>query len=302
VLKNWTHGHGYLLLLIPVASLFFIGGPAATALPVEKYAWNLGHIAFFIVATLAFAHFRPVRSNRDVYIFLAAVFGISIFIEVIQRFTGRDFSSVDILRNLAGAVLTLFFIARKYLKGILIGFFGFVLALDLTGFTYTAVTDYKMQSRAPIVENFESLGTLLYWEGNIEQASENRLAGQFAGKVTLAANVPFPGVNQAPVLADWAGYESVEFNIHNSALHPLSVTIRINDKAHELSDQDYDDRFNRNFELANGWNQIDIPLNDIQQAPTTREMDLTQIYRVGIFSGTLEQPVTLTFDEIKLTK
>jgi len=288
------------LLLLAVTPLFFIGGPSAAALPVIRYGWNLGHILFFFLATGLYCLFRPIKSWQQVSLVLVGILAVSLLVELIQSQVGREFSSQDMLRNLVGATLALFWQARPHLHPSLSSFATLLLLLDLSGFAWTAQTDWHIQRQAPIIEDFERTAALPYWQGPIEQSQDLVIAGRYSGQAALQAGA-FSGVSLAPTLTNWTGYSRLEMQVHNPSNRLRMLTIRINDRAHEVSAQDYDDRYNHSIELTPGWNRIVVPLAQVQSAPATRAMAMDQIYRLGLFFAQLDQPVRLTLDDIRLS-
>jgi len=76
--------------------------------------------------------------------------------------------------------------------------------------------------------------------------------------------------------------------------------VRINDKEHFSNGQFYSDRFNRQFILSSGWNNIDIAIDDIRNAPKTRVMNLRAIGNLGIFTVNLKHPRLIYIDDVRL--
>lgn len=299
MVNHRIRAHWLSLAIVPMTLLFFMGGPNAVALPVERYAWNLGHIAFFSLATLTFISYRPIRSTRDIIGLVAAVICLSIAIESIQRFIGRDFSLHDILRNVGGTLLTLFMVARRALPYILWGLGGVILSVDAVGFSSTALLDYQQQTRAPLMDDFEDARFLRFWSSNLSLTPSPRLSGDSAGKVIFQP-ARFSGVTLSPILANWSDFTSLELNIHNPQLNTLRIIIRINDQQHEFSEQLHNDRYNHGFDLEPGWNRVSIPLDELRMAPKNRDMDLTKIHKLGLFFTDLTSTTELTFDDFTL--
>ena len=299
-LKNTVKRYWLALLLLPVASLFFIGGPNGVAAPFLRYAWNMGHIAFFVVATVAYSHFRPFKSTLQVFYYLASVLILSFIIEGAQSTFGRSMSTMDILRNLIGCALALWFVARPFLHISVISFLSFVLAIDLAGLAAAGYTDFLIQTRKPIVEDFESEFSIARWNGNLVSSTEHVFAGQYSGKVIFLPS-KYPTVMLFPTLQDWTGYTRFEMTIFNPENEPMDINIRLHDKMHALSSaQQYNDRFNAVFELQSGWNTLSYRLEDIQNAPTSRAIDMNAIYALGLFLHDTQSTTELYFDEFIL--
>ncbi len=89
-------------------------------------------------------------------------------------------------------------------------------------------------------------------------------------------------------------------SIFNSTQEPLKVTLRIHDYRHIKSEQLYFDRFNRQFILSHGWNDIDVPIEEIRNAPRNRIMDLQAVKDVTIFASRLRTPKVIYIDDVRL--
>jgi hypothetical protein len=75
------------------------------------------------------------------------------------------------------------------------------------------------------------------------------------------------------------------------------MTLRIHDRWHT---QEYRDRYNREFVIPPGVNQIRVPVGQIAGAPAGRRMDLAAIDGVGMFVVRPESNFVLYFDNFRL--
>ncbi len=292
--------HWSLLLLLPVVSLFFIGGPDGLAMPWLRYAWNMGHIVFFAAATVVYSQFQPFKSTLQVFSYLAFVLVLSFFIEGVQRVIGRSMSAMDILRNLVGCALALWFVARAHLHISTISFLGFVLIVDLGGFAMAGYTDYLQQNRKPIIEDFESEFSVARWGGNLATSEKHVLQGRFSGRADFEPG-NYATLMLTPTLLDWSGYRKLEMNLFNPTSAELSMTVRIHDQEHARSTtQAHNDRFNQSLVLTPGWNNFVFSIDDIIHAPKNRTMDVENMFALGIFFSQLQQYQTLYLDQFQL--
>jgi hypothetical protein len=101
-------------------------------------------------------------------------------------------------------------------------------------------------------------------------------------------NIVFPG--KAFVSSDmmgfvqsWNGYQNLVLEVNNPSAKEFLLTLRISDKQHELSDQNYNDRFNRRLLLLPGENRIQVSLTEIENSPAERKMDMDEIYLLMLF-------------------
>lgn len=291
----------FTLLLLSLTSFFFVGrsDSSMVVLPWLRDLWNLAHIGFFALTTLAVHWFRAFRSSRDVLIYLGVVVVVSVLIEAAQMLVGRDLSILDLLRNVTGAVVALLLLAKQHLHRTLLYLFLCFLFADLTGFAVTAYTDAVQQTRKPVIENFENAFVFARWRGNIERSSELVTEGDYSGKITLRST-RFSGVSLEAPLTDWSTYNLLTLDVHNPHEQSIFLTLRIDDVEHQHSGLRYSDRFNRTIDIPPGWSNIEVALEDIINAPESRALDITQIDGFRLFVADATEGLTLHIDNIKL--
>jgi hypothetical protein len=99
---------------------------------------------------------------------------------------------------------------------------------------------------------------------------------------------------------DWTSARTLIISLYNPDASPLQITCRIHDLQHMDGNEEYADRFNRSFLLMQGWNQIEIDLNEVKAGPASRNMDMSRIRGLGIFVIALPAPRILYVDEVRL--
>lgn len=289
-----------LALVLPATALLFVGGPFDLNLPSYRYLWNMGHVVFFATLTLLFHSLRPITSRRSALQLLAGVTLISLLIEAIQTVIGRSFSLLDLMRNLIGTVAVLWLINRRLIPGPVTLLFALVFAADLTGLAFAGWRDFQIQSRAPILENFEQRPLLSRWKGQLERNETIVREGRRSSKITYKPG-KYSTVYMAAPLRDWQGYQALAFSIFNPSDEEWLLTLRIHDEEHELSGVfAYHDRFHQSLLLKPGWNDIEISLQAIIDAPRDRDMDISKVAQLQWFFTDLEQTRTLYLDNIRL--
>jgi hypothetical protein len=87
---------------------------------------------------------------------------------------------------------------------------------------------------------------------------------------------------------------------YNPSSEPLNLNVRIHDRAHETNYL-FRDRFNLSIQLQPGWTDLEIPLNDVKNAPRDREMNMRQISNLMVFTSRLTSEITLYIDNIYLS-
>ncbi len=108
---------------------------------------------------------------------------------------------------------------------------------------------------------------------------------------------PWPGVSMHEPYPDWSGFTTLRFDVYSELSHPVDLILRIDDINHN---NQYRDRFNRTFSVQPGLNQIAVPLSDVRNAPSGRDLDLQEITQMILFSRRPEKPFTLYLSDIWL--
>jgi hypothetical protein len=78
---------------------------------------------------------------------------------------------------------------------------------------------------------------------------------------------------------------------------PQLIVIRIDDLYHN---NEHSDRFNKAINIVLGLNHINIPLDDIRQAPVGRELDLRAIKTLLLFAVNPPKAFSLYQDNFRL--
>jgi len=107
----------------------------------------------------------------------------------------------------------------------------------------------------------------------------------------------YPGIRIEEPYPDWRGYTYFQLDIFSDLSTPQPIAIRIDDFHHN---NEYADRFNKALTISPGFNQIQIPLDDIRQAPVGRELDLSAIKIVLLFSVNPPKEFSLYVDNFRL--
>ena len=107
----------------------------------------------------------------------------------------------------------------------------------------------------------------------------------------------YPGIYLEEPYPDWRKYTYLQFDIYSELSGPQPIGIRIDDTYHTTQ---YENRFNRRIMISPGLNHIQIPLDDIRQAPVGRKMDLAAIRKVLLFAVNPSEKFSLYFDSIRL--
>ena len=296
-----------LLILFAVLPLFFV---PLNQDPMGPFAQlNIfGHFVFFALLAWVLTRLPAVAGLsifRQIALVIVAVTILGGSVELIQEYFGRTASWKDFGVNLTGALFGLLFLApgRIRLPWIMLRAGQvMVLALCLFLFSNPVITlwDMRQASRQfPVLGDFETrLETRRWSSGKIDQ--EFARHGQASLKVPLETGRKYTGTTMLRSFGDWTGYTFLGFSIHNPDLDPLFLTVSIRDHEHFHRGGEYNDRFNRSFRIDQGWNDIRVPIQDIENAPAERTLELDSLSELIFFTTELDQPRIIHLDHVRL--
>lgn len=291
--------------IVLITPFFFIGGPGWTDGPLYKSAWNLGHILFFALLTLAVQPWR-IWTGRTLWgVTTLAVLLVGLGIELLQYGTSRQMDWQDIFRNLLGlwAILAIRPLASHISHSRLTTWslriiVGALLVAEAAATAGVAIQQYKVSQLLPALYDFSQPDPSPFWNGAIvpddstdSPQSDLRLSLSTA-RYSGASLHNFPG--------DWRGYEQLILSLYNPQDHPLPMTLRINDIKHDQGDNAYSDRFNTRLVLSPGPNNFHLDLDRIRNAPAGRAMDMHEVRRLMLFASGLTEPKTVYLRDIRL--
>lgn len=265
------------------------------------HIWNFGHIAFF--CALGFAVFRKAPATPFSYhslIVLLMLFALGICVELLQYFVGRNASLQDVLYNGLGllAGYSLVFVRRNIVTR-------YLLTAVLSGIIFLhlpAIQDFMDEREAhksfPILADFKKPGQLsrFHFKNAHAKLANSRLHIGFSPNVY--ANVEllfFP--------RSWSEFNTLNLKVFTPAGPPLPLSCRIHDQLHSNSDeQHYDDRFNQRFIIPEGNHSITIDLQEVEEAPKNRAMDMHAIKALVCFTDHVSEYKKLRIEKIWLSK
>lgn len=303
--SHW-HSRDLLLLLILIAApLFFIGGPDWLAPPVIRALWNQGHWLFFACLLFWWQARWKLSHPRQWLLATLAVLVLSAVIEGTQTLVGRQAGWNDVLCNVTGTWLGLFWgqpasrrvwLGRLLAAGLVLWQVKVVLAAGLG--------QWHQQRQFPVLGNFESRLDLPFWRGRVERVSAPVDEGRYSLLVALGGDtaIRYSGVHLKQLVGDWRGYQALALSLYNPADSTLAMTLRINDTQHDRGAGDFSDRYNGRLLLEPGWNHYRIDLSTIEQAPEQRDMNLASIERLLLFATDLEQRRWIYLDNLRLER
>ena len=301
-----------LLFILILLYLSLFAGPGYHQTRSLEALWNLGHILLFALLTYFLLEFWPwLRQQKQGRQFLFAVLItliLGVGIELIQALLSSGTPDPgDVFRDFLGCTVPFIFNTRIHIKNGLRLVLRIILILlfvvELAPAGLAAIDEYRAQNQFPVLSDFESRLELSRWDGDAHYILSNAHTwhGKKALKIHLTTEL-YSGVSLVYLPSDWSGYKTLHFNVYDPDNQPLTMTCRIHDALHVKNGQHYSDRFNKQFALKPGWNEITMDLREVQNAPKGRAMDLTQIINVAIFATRLQAARVLYLDYIYLSK
>jgi hypothetical protein len=291
---------GSLIVVIVAFPFFFLGGSTETSSNLMYAIWDCGHLVFFIAIVAIVSRKFDVNNWKVAVLITIAVFIGGGVIELIQAYIGRDGSWNDLLRNMTGTWLGIFWLQR----GNLISWAGRVISIallipNLTTLYYEARFQINLLHQFPVLAGFES-SIETYGHRASERSKEFHTQGDYSLKVDLTTR-KYTGVVFSRMINDWSRHKTFEFDIYNAGPDAFTMIVRVNDSQHNLYGWAKQDRFNRELNLEPGWNHFAFTTADIRNAPEKRKMDLTKITWMEIFVGTqLPASRTIYIDNVRL--
>lgn len=176
---------------------------------------------------------------------------------------------------------------------------GVFLTIELNLVSNAIWTDRIIQNQIPLIFQLEEESDLNRWTGNVSFSEKTGTRGGASLMVQFTTG-RYSGAKLYDFPRDWEGYQWLAFEVFNPAEAAVSLTIRINDRIHDQEGHQYSDRFNKKLLVDPGWNHFEIPLVEVEQAPSNREMDLNNVFGLGLFTTNLKEPRVLLFDYFRL--
>ena len=285
------------VILGGVAPFFFFGGPVYHSPQSYKAFWNLGHIFFFCVFTILLFPYlirrkRQWHELQHLAMVFLVVLVLGVLVELLQMYSSHRSPDVyDILRNQLGCLVGYTLItlkseaegARWWLKP----FRCFVCAsllFALWPLARSLVDEHVAQEQFPVLADFETPFEKLRWRNSQQLEVQEKIVrhGKRAVQVQLTT-ATYSGITLFDFPHNWHGYSILYFSVYNPLKQTLELHCRIHDTRHKESGSAFSDRFHKKFIVHQGWNDLQVPLAEVEQAPQSRNMDMDHIENLGFF-------------------
>jgi hypothetical protein len=290
-------------LLLGVVPLFFIDlNRWIGDIPAELHAF--AHVGFFGLVALVLLQTPRLRAlpfgPRAGWVLLIVLL-MGIVIELVQALFGRSAGLRDLWQNAVGAAAAVSLYApagrqRRWLAGVAAVLVAFELAGPAIGLWDRAVA----RSQFPVLGEFDTRFEHRRWASGVPDAAVAR-TGARSLRLDLEPG-RYAGTTLQRSFGDWSGYAYLEISLYNPDEQTLPITVSIRDREHFRRGGAYEDRYNGEFIVQRGWNDLRIPLSEVRDAPAERSLDLADLGEVVIFTVDLQYPRVLYLDRVRLRR
>lgn len=273
------------------------------------------HVPLFAVIA-AVLHMLTVRAKgfeRALILSHLSAAAFALAVEIIQPYTGRSGSVIDLLNGISGVALSAAVLCALHERSLHLvgrGIWGIVALAVVTDLLVGSAPAYRAylllsarERMLPLVAGFDQRFEQQLWSPT-EKSKNTRLAlgespFEQSGLALRVETIPekFSGAAYDAQSLDISGYSSLSFSLYLEGTEPVSINVRVDDDA---DCTEFDSRFNRQLSLAPGRNELSIPIDEIKHGPKYRELDLRAISRIIFFVSPLPKPVHFMLDNVRL--
>ncbi len=302
---------GVYTLSVGCAVLLFVGGPDYDSPRLYRSVWEFGHIFAFFVWTVAvlvtYEPFARLSLQRQLVLTLPVVISVGALIELAQVVLGRSYSALDIVNDLLGSTAAIAFVSYRgssastrslaIIRGVIVAF----LVIQSWPVAKTLIDDTIAWWQFPLLADFETPFELTRWRGTDRITIDKRMSRHGTASLSVLLQVAkYSGASLQHFPADWRGYMALRLSIHNPLPGIFPITISVHDARHVETGRAYSDRFTTTIRLYSGWNEIEIPLDQIETAPRSRRLDLRAVRDVSILAVDVHEPRVIYIDNVGL--
>lgn len=293
------------------AALLFVGGPDYYSPRALRLAWDLGHLpAFFLWTALVLSaspKFTAKRISTQTSLALPIALLLGLGVECAQSALGRSFGLMDLANDILGSATAIVFLSptrfemRKLaLRGAQVATASLVVLQSLP-LARIVIDDGIAWKQFPVLSDLETPFEITRWTSSSAISVDHEIARQ--GRASLRVPLTteeYSGASLQYFPSDWDGYAALRLSIYSESGDPSVVTVSVHDEQHIRTGRAYSDRFNARFTLRPGWNDIDVPLARIRNAPASRTLDLRSVRELSVNASSLPAPRVIHVDNIHL--
>ena len=232
------------------------------------------HIGLF--ACLAWLWGRPGRAGNArplrLWLLLLLLAGV---IEGLQHWTGRNADWRDILWGGLGAGWFCFFrnLRPRLIPPVLL------LCFLAVPFAWTGWHLHQETRAFPVLAHSAQSWARRGWKETGGSLVFEEAHFRFV-PAAQAGSADYPGIFRRPHSADWRTARALTACVYWPHDKPAVFALRIDDRREQPA---YEDRFQTEFAVTQGWNRISIPSGQFSKTSGGRPMNLEQVTRWGLF-------------------
>lgn len=278
---------------------FFVSAPSVNSPYFYHAATNNGHVVFFFVLSGVFflpSNLGPLQKvNRYLLTFLVTVC-LGTAIELAQSFVSRDLDYWDIYRNLLGwAVASCAYLFWQQKKKLAIRFFLLTclcIIVEQKDVYRAGIIYIDQQDRFPVLANFTNPHEIMLWETFNQADVSITSLDESTKRYVHAVFSPFKGYSSVTFghfQKDWRNYHYLAIDILTLKSLTVPLCVKVTDKKHDDLGQPSGDRFDRCYDVKAGEQRIEISLQELEQTPNSRLMDLADMNKISLFVGNTDK-------------
>ncbi len=254
------------LALFALQQLVALG--SATPLLIALH--NSAHLPWFALITWLVCLIVQPKHRQDLWRLMMFLVLLAVSSEVLQIFSKRDFSVLDIMANLSGATLVLLFYTRIKVRLVL------AFCCVLIGLHPLIITSVAYWERAVVRPEFLPvnavfLDNLLLKKSQLEPAVAPNTCGSLEGqpvhKLTFTDR-SWPNIRMMDVMADWSDYQYLSLNLCNPNFDMATIWLSVH------PEEKNEPVFYKEFSIFWGHNRVNIPINAMFHGQTVRVQDV----------------------------
>lgn len=291
------------LCVIALLLAFVVAPPVFEATVLLGALHDAAHVlTFALIAVFLCVLIEPRGTGLVTLFVVAAVFAVGT--ELAQPyFAGARSLEVaskgDVCRDLLGAVIGVFvwIAVRRRRRGFWVPA-AVLLAGGLAPLAFTTWAYAQRATHPEIVWDARRATWRVFLESRthgtysrVQHGSQLRFTASSDSYAGLSIREPPP---------DWRGYAALQMALANPGAAPIRINVRIDDWPR---DTEYEDRFNRERMVPAGASVVwRIPMDEIEQGPQGRKLDLSDIRRVVIFLSPGSRGASFDLGSVRLER
>lgn len=313
-------------MLLAAGLLILVIGTLVFPFPMKGRLWgdlfDLAHAPVFCLSLIALVGFLdPVAAGfsvrfqtivpmtiRRVAVITLVLMTTGLIGEFLQKFAGRSPSWGDVLANSAGLIAGLCWIGSRkcpapFNRPLVATAIGIILAISANPLLEIWDSIERIRS-FPALASFERTREIRNWIGhnaNAQISNDWSSDGEHSLSVRLHQS-RYPGAALIHLSRDWSEFRQLQFDVMNPNKQDLKLIVKIQDQQHSDTGFDYHDRYHQEIEIGPcQQSNVVVDLEEVKDAPASRQMDMTQINMIDIFAVDVSSPLTFYVDRVRLS-